>query len=124
MKRDDTPGAKTSKRMPKALPKDLDVVIVGAGAAGVGVGVVLRDLGIKRFALLERHTVGASFDRWPEEMRFITPSFPSHAFGMLDLNAVALRTSPGYSLASEHPSGRDYARYLRGVAKHWKLPIH
>jgi putative flavoprotein involved in K+ transport len=111
-------------RKPKALPTDLDVAIIGAGAAGVGMGVVLRDLGVKRFALLERQRVGASFDAWPAEMRMITPSFPSHAFGMLDLNAVALRTSPGFSLATEHPTGPDYARYLRGVAKHWKLPIH
>lgn len=108
----------------KPLPTQLDVTIIGAGAAGVGMGVVLRDLGIKNFALLERHRVGASFDRWPKEMRFITPSFPSNQFGMLDLNAVALRTSPGYSLSREHPSGQDYGRYLRAVAKHWKLPVY
>ncbi|MDE5074720.1 MAG: NAD(P)-binding domain-containing protein, partial [Trichodesmium sp. St5_bin2_1] len=54
------------------------VVIVGAGAAGIGCGVVLKDLGIENFVILERHQVGASFSRWPAEMRFITPSFPSH----------------------------------------------
>ncbi|MGB5594667.1 MAG: NAD(P)-binding domain-containing protein, partial [Crocosphaera sp.] len=71
-----------------------DVVIVGAGAAGIGCGVVLKDLGIENFVILERHQVGASFSRWPEEMRFITPSFPSHGFGLLDLNAVL--SSPGF----------------------------
>jgi thioredoxin reductase len=101
----------------------VDVVIVGAGAAGVGTGVVLRDLGVSDFVLLERHDVGASFDQWPAEMRFITPSFPGNAFGMMDLNAVALGTSPGYSLHLEHPSGPDYARYLRMVAQHWQLPV-
>lgn len=44
-------------------PFPLDVVIVGAGAAGVGCGVVLRDLGVERFTILERYTVGASFHR-------------------------------------------------------------
>jgi len=100
-----------------------DVVIVGAGAAGIGCGVVLQDLGMKRFLILERANVGASFDAWPEEMRFITPSFTSNAFGMLDLNAIALATSPAFTLKVEHPSGREYARYLRGVAAYFKLPI-
>lgn len=102
---------------------DFDVVIVGAGAAGVGCGVVLRHLGIERFTLLERHEVGGSFLRWPEEMRFISPSFPSNGFGLLDLNAVALQTSPGYMLDREHPSGPEYATYLQTVARHFELPV-
>ncbi|MFQ3684895.1 NAD(P)/FAD-dependent oxidoreductase [Roseiflexus sp.] len=101
-----------------------DVVIVGAGAAGVGVGVVLRYLGIERFVLLERHEIGASFLRWPKEMRFISPSFPSNAFGLLDLNAIAPDTSPAYSLRCEHPGGAEYAHYLRSVAIHYELPVH
>lgn len=70
-----------------------EVVIVGAGAAGIGCGVVLKDLGIENFVILERHQVGASLSRWAEEMRFIMPSFPSHGFGLLDLNVVVLNTS-------------------------------
>jgi putative flavoprotein involved in K+ transport len=104
-------------------PRAYDVVIVGAGAAGIGSGIVLRDLGVERFVILERHEIGASFARWPEEMRFITPSFTSNGFGMLDLNAVALDTSPAFSLNREHPSGREYADYLRLVAEHFQLPI-
>jgi len=87
--------------------KILDVVIVGAGAAGVGCGVVLKDLGLQNFILLERHEVGASFNRWPAQMRFITPSFPSHGFGLLDLNAVALNTSPALSFRQEHLTGKS-----------------
>lgn len=100
-----------------------DVVVVGAGAAGVGIGIVLRELGVERFTLLERAEVGASFARWPAEMRFITPSFPSNGFGLLDLNAVALDTSPAIGLQTEHPSGPQYATYLRTLADHFQLPI-
>jgi thioredoxin reductase len=100
-----------------------DVVIVGAGAAGVGVGVTLQELGVKRLVLLERHQVGASFLRWPAEMRFISPSFPSNGFGLLDLNAVTLNTSPAFTLREEHPTGREYAQYLQAVAEHFALPV-
>ncbi len=100
-----------------------DVIVVGAGAAGIGTGIILRELGIARFAILERHDVGASFARWPREMRFITPSFTSNAFGQLDLNAIALNTSPAYTLQREHPTGAEYAEYLKVLAGHFALPI-
>ncbi len=58
---------------------DYGVVIVGAGASGVGMSHELKRLGIKRFTMLERHEVGASFLRWPREMRFISPSFTGTA---------------------------------------------
>jgi thioredoxin reductase len=104
-------------------PEQYDVVIVGAGAAGIGCAVALRDLGLERFVILERHEIGASFVRWPEEMRFITPSFTSNGFGLLALNAVAINTSPAFTLNREHPSGREYAGYLRTVAEHFMLPV-
>jgi cation diffusion facilitator CzcD-associated flavoprotein CzcO len=106
--------------MPRHKP--CDVIVVGAGAAGIGVGVVLKELGL-RFKILERHEVGASFARWPREMRFITPSFPSNQFGALDLNSVAIGTSPAFSLGCEHPTGREYAAYLKAVAEHFELPV-
>ncbi|MGD1895451.1 MAG: NAD(P)-binding domain-containing protein [Phormidesmis sp.] len=52
----------------------------------------LYDLGLERFTILERHQISASFSRWPEKMGFITLSFPSHSFGLLDLNAATLKT--------------------------------
>ncbi len=100
-----------------------DVIVVGAGAAGVGLGVALRQAGIEDALILDRHRVGASFERWPREMRFITPSFPTNSIGMLDLNSVAIGTSPAYSLQVEHPTGSEYAAYLRGVVKHYQLAI-
>ncbi|MEM7313893.1 MAG: NAD(P)/FAD-dependent oxidoreductase [Planctomycetota bacterium] len=103
--------------------KSFDVVVVGGGAAGVGVAIALRHAGIENFVVLERHTVGASFAAWPAETRFITPSFPSNSIGMLDLNSIAIGVSPAYSLEVEHPTGKEYAAHLRGVANYFELPI-
>ena len=102
---------------------DWDVLVIGAGAAGVGVGKVLKDLRVPRFAVLDRHEVGASFSRWPREMRFISPSFTGNSFGLLDLNAVCLDTSPAYTLTAEHPTGRQYAKYLRAIVEAFEIPI-
>ncbi len=100
-----------------------DVVIVGGGAAGVGVGVALRDAGVEEILILERFMVGTSFALWPDETRFITPSFPSNSIGMLDLNSIALGTSPAFTLGVEHPTGEDYTLYLTAVAHHHGLPV-
>ena len=100
-----------------------DVVIVGAGAAGVGMAATLKDFGIEDFLLLDRHEVGASFMRWPAEMRLITPSFNTTPFGMLDLNAVALNTSVANVLENEHPTGKEYARYLEAVLQAKKISV-
>ena len=103
--------------------RSFDIVIVGAGAAGLGFGVTLRHLGIDNFAILDRAAVGASFLRWPRQTRFITPSFTSNQFGLLDLNAICLETSPAFSIGTEHPTGVEYAAYLQGVAEHFELPV-
>ena len=100
-----------------------DVVVVGAGAAGVGAAVALRHAGIENFIVSERHSVGASFDSWPAETRFITPSYPTNSIGMLDLNSIAIGTSPAFSLGIEHPTGEDYAAYLRAVAHFFEVPV-
>jgi thioredoxin reductase len=73
--------------------------------------------------VLERHRVGASFDAWPEETRFITPSFPSNSAGTLDLNSVAIGVSPAFSIEVEHPNGKQFAEHLRQVAKHFEVPV-
>jgi len=100
-----------------------DVLIVGMGAAGVGVSAALRHAGIENFLALERHTVGASFERWPAEMRFITPSFPTNSVGMLDINAVAIGTSPAFGIQVEHPTGAQFARHLCDVVDAFELPV-
>ena len=100
-----------------------DVVIVGMGAAGVGVAVVLRHAGIENFVGLDRYGVGGSFARWPDEMRFITPSFPTNSVGMLDINSIAIGASPAFGLQVEHPTGKQYASHLRGVSDYYELPI-
>ena len=78
--------------------KDYDVVVVGAGAAGIGVAIALTHAGVERVVVLDRKKVGASFEAWPDETRFITPSFPTNSIGMLDLNSIAIGVSPAFSL--------------------------
>jgi putative flavoprotein involved in K+ transport len=109
--------------MAKNPPRTCEVVIIGAGPAGIGMACVLRDLGIKNYVVLDQREIGASFDRWPKQMRLITPSFPTNSIGMLDLNSIALGTSPAYTLQAEHPTGKQYAQYLRAVAAHYKLRV-
>jgi putative flavoprotein involved in K+ transport len=103
-------------------PERVDVAVVGAGAAGIGTGVALSFLDLD-VLILERDEIGASFRRWPVEMRCITPSFPSNSFGSTDLNAITPDTSPAFTLDREHPSGDEYADYLEAVAEFHELPI-
>ncbi|MEM1080320.1 MAG: FAD-dependent oxidoreductase, partial [Pseudomonadota bacterium] len=100
-----------------------DVVIVGGGAAGVGVAVALKDAGIHNVVIIDRDRIGSSFDHWPAETQFITPSFPSNSIGMLDLNSIAIGVSPGFSMKVEHPTGPEYAEHLRAVAGFFELPV-
>jgi len=102
---------------------DLDVAIVGAGPAGLGCALALREVGVERLAIFESEGVGASFSRWPEEMRLITPSFHSNPFYATDLNAISPRTSPGDLFGREHLSGKQYAAYLAAFVDHYKLPV-
>jgi putative flavoprotein involved in K+ transport len=99
-----------------------DVVVVGAGPAGLGVASALRLLGVEPL-VVDRYGVGASFRRWPEGMRLLTPSFTSNQFGLVDLNAITPDTSPALSLLEEHPTGDDYAAYLEMVAKLDELEV-
>ena len=105
-----------------STPRSVDVTVVGGGAAGIGIGVALSKLDCE-FVVLERDEIGASFRQWPEEMRFITPSFPSNSFGIVDLNAVSPYTSPAYTLERQQPSGEEYAEYLEAVADLHELPV-
>ncbi|MEM9160852.1 MAG: NAD(P)/FAD-dependent oxidoreductase [Verrucomicrobiota bacterium] len=100
-----------------------DVAIVGAGPAGLGCALALREIGLENFTILERDGVGSSFQRWPNEMRLITPSFHSNPFYATDLNSVSPRTSPGDLFDTEHLSGRQYAAYLEAVVDHYDLPV-
>mmetsp|Transcript_291 Transcript_291/g.643 ORF Transcript_291/g.643 Transcript_291/m.643 type:complete len:604 (-) Transcript_291:145-1956(-) len=99
---------------------DVDVLVVGAGAAGVGCALMLTQtfgLETSRVLLAERGAgAGESFRRWPAEMRFISPSFNQQGWtDSFDLNAVAHGTSPAYSIHSEHPTGKEYAKYLAAI---------
>ena len=101
----------------------VDVVVIGAGPAGLGVAIALMDAGVEDMVVLERDKVGASFERWPRETRFITPSFPTNSVGMLDLNSIAIGISPAYSMRNEHPTGQQYAKHLKDIARFFKVPV-
>ncbi len=105
------------------MSKIYDVIVVGAGPSGIGVAALLQQMNCTSYLILEKEEVGASFLRWPKEMRFITPSFPAQGFGQTDLNAVVPKSSPAYTLDMEHPTGEAYAEYLDVVADHFTLPI-
>lgn len=111
-----------AQRRQKRGTHELPCVIVGAGAAGIGVARALQEVGVGA-VILERHEIGGSFSRWPREMQFITPSFPSNSFGTLDLNSVAIGTSPAFTLECEHPTGKQYADYLKSVVEYFHLPV-
>ncbi|MFE5429704.1 NAD(P)/FAD-dependent oxidoreductase [Peribacillus simplex] len=99
------------------------ITIIGGGPAGIGMGVLLKQNGIDDFIILERDQVGSTFFQWPEETRFITPSFTAHGFSYLDLNAILPDTSPAYTFGKEHLSGEEYGEYLCMIAEHYKLPV-
>ena len=112
-----------SSKSGKSQNTSHNVIVVGAGAAGIGLGVALLHAGIEDVPIVDRHEVGASFLRWPREMQFITPSFPTNSIGILDLNSIAIGTSPAHSLQVEHPTGHQYAAYLKAVARHFELTV-
>ena len=99
-----------------------EVVVVGAGPSGIGVSIILQKMGVN-FTVLDRNNVGSSFLKWPKQMKLLTPSFFSNTFKMIDLNAITYDTSPALTLQTEHPSGQEYAGYLKKLAEHFKLPI-
>jgi thioredoxin reductase len=103
--------------------KKIDVTIIGAGPAGIGISAMLKDLGVMSQVVLERRKIGESFNNWPKEMKLITPSFTTNFYGHLDLNSIISATSPAYTLRKEHPSGQEYAKYLKAVSEYYKLPI-
>ena len=116
-----TPAPPASVAIVKPTAAEFDVIIVGAGAAGVGTALMLTKtfgLDASRVLLIERgEAVGETFRRWPAEMRFISPSFNQQGWtSSFDLNSVAHGTSPAYSLHAEHPSGSEYAGYLKQLA--------
>ncbi|MEM0996065.1 MAG: NAD(P)/FAD-dependent oxidoreductase [Bacteroidota bacterium] len=102
--------------------KVTNVVIVGAGPAGIGVASLLKQTNID-FLVLEKKDIGCSFVEWPKNMEMITPSFPSNAFGQMDLNSICESTSPAFSFKKEHLKGDEYADYLTSIVDYFQLPV-
>lgn len=100
-----------------------EVIIVGAGPAGIGIAAMLRRSAVQDLLVVDASDVGASFLRWPQETRFITPSFFSNPFGPVDLNAITPDSSPALFSGEEHPGGESYAGYLRAVVDEYRIPV-
>ena len=109
---------------PPKLPNLVDVAIIGGGPAGLGAAIALKDAGVGNYVVLERGQIGETFRRWPDEMKFITPSFYSNPFKVPDLNAVNPHSSPAFVLNREHPTGQEYAEYLDIVTEYYQLPVY
>lgn len=105
------------------MKKSNNVLIIGAGPAGLGCALALLQCGIEGVQVIDQKDVGASFESWPVQMRLLTPSFHSNAFGSVDLNAISPETSPADFLRTQHPTGQEYARYLRAVAHHYAIEV-
>ena len=105
------------------MKKNFNVIVVGAGPAGIGVMLALQRAGVDKMLLLEGNTVGASFLKWPKQMRLITPSFYGNPFFCTDLNAITPHTSPADYSQKEHISGSEYAEYLQAIVEHYQLNI-
>ena len=110
------------KQTSKEFVKEFNTIIVGAGSAGLGTAIVLDQMGIE-YMVLEKDEIGSSFKKWPEESCLISPSFTGNFFNMPDLNSISPETSPAFNLATEHPTGKEYAQYLEIVAEAYKLKI-
>jgi thioredoxin reductase len=108
---------------PSPVPRVLDALVIGAGPAGIGTALALAAVEDLTFGVLERGRIGQTFLDWPAEQAFLTPSFTGNGFGATDLNAVHPETSPAFSLGVDYPDGAQYARYLRSVAKHFRVPV-
>lgn len=101
----------------------IDVAIVGGGPAGIGMALELSKAYGLEYRIFEAHQIGESFQRWPKQTRFITPSFYSNSYGLADLNAVDATTSPAALSGVEHLSGRQYVDYLKSVTDSGLLPV-
>jgi thioredoxin reductase len=105
------------------FPKTHNVLIIGAGPAGLGVAIALQEFGVKDVLVVDAKEIGSSFLQWPNETKLLSPSFTGHQFGLLDLNAITYATSPAYTLRTEHPTGEEYANYLRICKETFKVHV-
>ena len=99
-----------------------NTIVVGSGPAGIGVASLLSQAG-NDYIVLEKKQIGSSFIDWPKNMEMITPSFPSNAFGQMDLNSICDGTSPAFSFNKEHLLGDEYAEYLELVSNYFQINI-
>lgn len=102
--------------------KTFECIIIWAGTAGIWVALKLKEVWVECL-ILEADSIWSSFKKWNNETRFISPSFPSNAFGQVDLNSIHYETSPGHMFRKEHMSGVEYAQYLEKLVEKYDIDI-
>lgn len=105
------------------MERKIKIVVIGGGAAGIGFAKALQQYGETDYLVIEQATIGSSFTRWHPHTQFISPSFTSNQFEMIDLNAVSPDSSPAICTHCEHPHGHDYCQYLQMLAHDAQLKI-
>lgn len=98
--------------MTEALPTEVDVLVVGAGQAGLGVAYWLTRQPGLRVLVVERASVGQSWnDRWDSLVLFTPRRFSG-------LPGLRFPSGP-----TRCPSRLEMADYLRRYAAHHDLPV-
>lgn len=109
--------------MPTLTSRPLDTLIIGAGPAGIGTALALGAIKDLIIGVVDAGSIGNTFRQWPADQMFLTPSFTGNGFGATDLNSIHPETSPAFSIGKDYLTGTEYARYLTGVATHFRVPV-
>src|SRR5437867_234642 len=92
--------------------RQTDVLVIGAGPAGLALGVGLRRRGLS-FQILEKHAVGASWERTPRNLTLVSPWKANHLpFTRRDLFPRHYEMSRA-----------EFLEYLQAYAQENQLPV-
>lgn len=97
----------------KALPTDIDVVVIGAGQAGLAIGRTLKQAGVEFVILDAAAELGASWTRRWDSLRLFTSA-----------RYCSLPGLPFPGDPDRYPARDEVPAYFRTYAATFDLPIH